>query len=47
MMRDLQRGGATECEHIIGDLVSRGEGLDLPLLRAAVTHLRVYEAGRR
>ena len=47
MLRDLQRGGATECEHIIGDLVSRGEGLDLPLLRAAVTHLRVYEAGRR
>jgi 2-dehydropantoate 2-reductase len=47
MLRDLQRGGATECEHIIGDLIARGDGLDLPLLRAAATHLRVYEAGRR
>ncbi|WP_257388186.1 2-dehydropantoate 2-reductase [Tahibacter caeni] len=47
MLRDLQRGGATECEHIIGDLIARGAALDLPLLRAAATQLRVYEATRR
>lgn len=48
MLRDLERGSRTECEHILGDLQRRadGFGLDTPLLSAALTHLRVYEAGR-
>lgn len=49
MLRDLQRGGATECEHILGDLIARGaaHGLDTPLLSAAATHLRIYEKSRK
>ncbi len=45
MLRDLLRGAATECEHIIGDLIGRGAAhdVDMPLLRAAAAHLRVYE----
>jgi 2-dehydropantoate 2-reductase len=45
MLRDLQRGAVTECEHIIGDLIGRGaaHGIDMPLLRAAAAHVRVYE----
>jgi 2-dehydropantoate 2-reductase len=48
MLRDLQRGAVTECEHIVGDLIARGTalGADMPLLRAAAAHLRVYEATR-
>ncbi|MBL8296939.1 MAG: 2-dehydropantoate 2-reductase [Rhodanobacteraceae bacterium] len=48
MLRDLQRGATTEGEHIIGDLISRGDmyNIDMPLLRAAATHLRVYERAR-
>ncbi|MEP7044852.1 MAG: ketopantoate reductase family protein [Dokdonella sp.] len=48
MLRDLERGARTECEHILGDLRERAIGLaiDTPLLAAALTHLRVYEAAR-
>lgn len=48
MLRDLERGSRTECEHVLGDLRRRaiGFGLDTPLLSAALTHLRVYEAAR-
>ena len=48
MLRDLQRGATTECEHIIGDLIGRGaaHGVDMPLLRAAAAHLRMYERER-
>lgn len=46
MLRDLQRGAATEAEHIIGDLIARGAAhpVDLPLLRTAAAHLRVHDA---
>lgn len=49
MLRDLERGARTECEHILGDLRRRaiGFGLDTPLLASALAHVRVYEAGRR
>lgn len=49
MLRDLQRGATTECEHILGDLIARGRahGIDMPLLCSAVTHLRVYEPGKK
>lgn len=46
MMRDLERGGAVEADHVIGDLLARGEaaGLELPMLRLAYAHLKAYEA---
>ena len=48
MLRDLERGARTECEHIHGDLRDRaiGFGLDTPPLAAALAHLRVYESAR-
>lgn len=48
MMRDLEQGGAVEADHVIGDLLARGEtaGLELPTLRLAYTHLKAYEARR-
>jgi 2-dehydropantoate 2-reductase len=48
MLRDIERGGRIEGDHIIGDLISRGER-SLPersLLRLAHTHLKTYEARR-
>ncbi|MEO7431861.1 MAG: ketopantoate reductase family protein [Dokdonella sp.] len=48
MLRDLERGARTECEHILGDLRLRAEssGLDTPLLSSALAHLLVYESAR-
>jgi len=48
MMRDLVAGGATEGEHIIGDLVRRADkhGLSVPVLRVALANLQVHEARR-
>lgn len=48
MMRDLEQGGPVEADHVIGDLLARGEaaGLDLPMIRLAYTHLKAYEAKR-
>ncbi len=48
MLRDIERGGRTEGDHILGDLIHRGER-SLPehsLLRLAYTHLKAYEARR-
>ena len=49
MQRDLVAGGATEGDHIIGDLVRRAEkrGLEVPLLRIALANLQVHEARRK
>lgn len=49
MQRDLVAGGATEADHIIGDLVRRAEkrGLDVPLLKIALANLQVHEARRK
>jgi 2-dehydropantoate 2-reductase len=49
MQRDLVAGGATEGDHIIGDLVRRGEkrGLDVTVLRVALANLQVHEARRK
>ncbi len=46
MLRDLQGGQRTEHEHILGDLVRRGQqaGLSMDLLRLAYTHLCVRAA---
>jgi 2-dehydropantoate 2-reductase len=48
MFRDMRRGVRLEADQIVGDLLGRGEraGVSAPLLSAAFTHLRVYEAQR-
>lgn len=46
MARDLERGGRTEVEHVLGDMLSRAQqfGVDAPLLLAACAHLRIHES---
>jgi 2-dehydropantoate 2-reductase len=48
MLRDIERGGPTEGDHVVGDMIRRGEGgqLALPLLKLAYTHLSAYERRR-
>jgi 2-dehydropantoate 2-reductase len=45
---DLEAGRPTEGEHTIGDLVRRADrlGIDVPILRAALCNLQIYEARR-
>ena len=45
---DMDAGGATEGDHIVGDMVRRGEakGVPTPLLRVALCNLQVYELKR-
>jgi len=49
MLRDVERGGETEADHILGDLVSRAQtkGVATPLLRLAYSHLQAYAARRK
>lgn len=49
MLRDIERNGQTEADHILGDMVHRAmaHGIDTPLLKVAYTHLQSYEARRR
>ena len=48
MYRDIERGGPTEGEHILGDLLRRGSRADKvdSILRAAYLHVATYEARR-
>jgi 2-dehydropantoate 2-reductase len=48
MLRDIERGSATEGEHVFGDLIARARALGVatPILDLARTHLATYEAGR-
>ena len=48
MLRDMQAGGPTEGDHVIGDLVRRAaaHGIETPLLDISWTNLQAYEAGR-
>lgn len=48
MMRDLEHGGRVEADHVIGDLLARGEahGVEAQVLRLAHAHLKAYEARR-
>jgi 2-dehydropantoate 2-reductase len=48
MLRDMERGGSTEGEHVLGDMVERGKRLGTPVdtLAIARTHLQVYEHRR-
>jgi 2-dehydropantoate 2-reductase len=45
MFRDINAGAPVEADHVIGDLIARGERAKVPVpkLRTAYTHLKVYE----
>ncbi|WP_041321364.1 2-dehydropantoate 2-reductase [Hyphomicrobium denitrificans] len=45
MLRDIQRGGEIESDHIVGDLIRRGrdQGVATPLLELAYVHLQAYQ----
>jgi 2-dehydropantoate 2-reductase len=51
MLRDVERNGPTEADHIIGDLLARRPKAAGPdpapsLLQLAYSHLKAYEARR-
>jgi 2-dehydropantoate 2-reductase len=50
MLRDIERNGPIEADHIVGDLLHRGQkhGVSGPdsFLKIAYTHLKAYEARR-
>ena len=48
MLRDLEGGGPTEADHIVGWMLERARrhGVDDTLLSLAFTHLKTYEARR-
>jgi len=48
MLRDIERGAPTEADHVIGDLLRRGEKAtgEHRLLHIAYAHLKSYEARR-
>jgi len=49
MLRDIEKGGPIEGEHIVGDMLARARqhGVAAPLLRVAVCHLQTYELARK
>ena len=48
MLRDIEKGGLIEGEHIIGDMVARARrlGVETPNLRMAYCHVQAYERRR-
>ena len=49
MLRDIEDGAPIEADHVLGDLVRRGNRLlsaDRSLLWLAYTHLKAYESRR-
>jgi 2-dehydropantoate 2-reductase len=46
MLRDIERGGPTEGDHILGDLLRRARtlGVATPLLRTSTCHVEAYAA---
>ena len=48
MLRDIERGAATEGDHILGDLLARARnlGVSTPILELAHMHVSAYEATR-
>ncbi|MFB3113155.1 MAG: ketopantoate reductase C-terminal domain-containing protein, partial [Gemmatimonadales bacterium] len=48
MLRDMERGGPTEAEHVLGDIVARAHehAIAVPGLEIALTHFRAYEHRR-
>jgi 2-dehydropantoate 2-reductase len=49
MLRDIEKGGPIEGDHIVGDMLvrARRHGIAAPLLRVAVCHLQAYELVRK
>lgn len=49
MLRDVEKGGATEAGYILGDMVRRAQatGVDAPLLKLAYSHLQAYDLRRK
>ncbi len=49
MFRDIQAGAPIEANHMIGDLIARGEACKIPVSRLHIilTHLATYERQRR
>ena len=48
MLRDIERGAATEGDHILGDLLARARnlGVSTPILELSHMHVSAYEATR-
>ena len=48
MFRDIKAGAPVEADHVIGDLIARGDAakVSVPKLRIAYTHLKAYEKQR-
>ena len=48
MFRDVKAGAPVEADHVVGDLIKRGEAAKVPVrrLRIAYTHLKAYENQR-
>jgi 2-dehydropantoate 2-reductase len=48
MLRDIERGSATEGEHVLGDMVARARavGIEAPILELARCHVAAYESSR-
>jgi 2-dehydropantoate 2-reductase len=48
MFRDIKIGAPVEADHVIGDLMARGDAANVPVqrLRTAYTHLKAYEKQR-
>jgi 2-dehydropantoate 2-reductase len=48
MFRDIKAGAKVEADHVIGDLIARGDAAKVPVprLKIAYTHLKAYENER-
>src|SRR6266700_161433 len=48
MFRDIKAGAKVEADHVVGDLIVRGDAAKIPVpkLRTAYTHLKAYEKQR-
>jgi 2-dehydropantoate 2-reductase len=48
MFRDIKANAPVEADHVIGDLIGRGDAAKVPVpkLRTAYTHLKAYEKQR-
>lgn len=49
MLRDVEKGGPTEADHILGDMVARADALGITAhcLRLAYSHLQAYDLRRQ
>jgi 2-dehydropantoate 2-reductase len=48
MFRDIKAGAQVEADHVIGDLIARGDAAKVPVpkLKIAYTHLKAYQSQR-